>query len=83
MGTAARHTAARPVALIYQGSFFEVEFSREKNAPFGGYWEARTIKALLDAGYAVIAPRAPVELPGSPIPPVRPPSTKSLPTTPF
>ncbi|MFC6632480.1 extracellular medium-chain-length polyhydroxyalkanoate depolymerase [Microbulbifer taiwanensis] len=51
-----------PVALIYQGSFFEVEFSRKKNAPFGGYWEARTIKALLDAGYAVIAPRAPAEL---------------------
>lgn len=51
-----------PVALIYQGSIFEVEFSRKKNDPFGGYWEARTIKALLDAGYAVIAPRAPAEL---------------------
>ncbi|MEX1034246.1 MAG: hypothetical protein WDZ30_12855 [Cellvibrionaceae bacterium] len=51
-----------PVALMYQGALFEVEFSRHKNAAFGSYWEARTIKALLDAGYAVIAPRAAAEL---------------------
>ncbi len=51
-----------PVVLIYQGSLFPVEFSRKKNAPFGGYWEARTIKTLLDGGYAVIAPRAPADL---------------------
>lgn len=50
-----------PVALMYQGTGYPVEFSRKKNDPFGGYWEARTIKALLDAGYAVIAPRAPGE----------------------
>lgn len=47
-----------PVALVYQGSILPVEFSRTRNAAFGAYWEARTIKALLDAGYAVIAPRA-------------------------
>ncbi len=51
-----------PVVLIYQGSFLEVEFSRKKNDSFGAYWEARTIKALLDAGYAVIAPRAAADL---------------------
>ncbi len=51
-----------PVALVYQGSLFPVEFTRNSNAPFGGYYELKTIKALLDAGYAVIAPRAPLEL---------------------
>ncbi len=51
-----------PVALIYQGSIFPVEFTRDDNAPFGGFYEAKTIKTLLDNGYAVLAPRAPVEL---------------------
>lgn len=51
-----------PVALIYQGSIFPVEFSRNSSAPFGGFYELKTVKALLDAGYAVIAPRAPAEL---------------------
>lgn len=51
-----------PVALMYQGTGFPVEFSRKKYDAFGSYWEARTIKALLDAGYAVIAPRAAAEL---------------------
>jgi len=51
-----------PVALIYQGSIFQVEFTRTKAASFGGYYELKTIKKLLDSGYAVIAPRAPLEL---------------------
>lgn len=51
-----------PVAIIYQGSLFPVEFSRNSLAPFGGFYEAKTIKTLLDAGYAVLAPRAPAEL---------------------
>lgn len=51
-----------PVAVLYQGSILPVQFSREKNDSFGAYWEARTIKALLDAGYAVIAPRAAAEV---------------------
>ncbi|WP_163833721.1 extracellular medium-chain-length polyhydroxyalkanoate depolymerase [Spartinivicinus ruber] len=51
-----------PVVLIYQGSFFPVEFQRRKNDPFGGFYEAMLIKQLLDAGYAVIAPRAAINL---------------------
>ncbi|WP_116368789.1 plasmid partitioning protein [Parahaliea mediterranea] len=51
-----------PVALLYQGSIFPVAFTRDGNAPFGGLYEAKTIKTLLDAGYAVLAPRAPLEL---------------------
>lgn len=51
-----------PVVLIYQGSIFPVEFSRDTRAPFGGFYEAKVIKTLLDNGYAVLAPRAPAEL---------------------
>lgn len=51
-----------PVALIYQGTLFPVEFSRDTNAPFGGFYEAKVIKTLLDNGYAVLAPRAPANL---------------------
>ncbi|MBN7796499.1 extracellular medium-chain-length polyhydroxyalkanoate depolymerase [Parahaliea mediterranea] len=54
--------AGWPVVLLYQGSIFPVEFTRDTNAPFGGYYEAKTIKTLLDNGYAVLAPRAPLEL---------------------
>lgn len=51
-----------PVVLIYQGTGFPVEFTRKTNAPFGGYYEAKLIKKMLDNGYAVLAPRAPAEL---------------------
>lgn len=51
-----------PVALIYQGTAFPVEFTRNSNAPFGGFYETKTIKTLLDNGYAVLAPRAPIDL---------------------
>tara|TARA_R110001592_G_scaffold357416_1_gene660489 strand:- start:45439 stop:46269 length:831 start_codon:yes stop_codon:yes gene_type:complete len=51
-----------PVVLLYQGSLFPVEFSRNTNEPFGGFYETKTIKTLLDNGYAVLAPRAPAEL---------------------
>ncbi len=51
-----------PVAIIYQGSFTPVEFSRNINDDFGTYYEALTIKKLLDAGYAVLAPRAGIDL---------------------
>ncbi|BFM16810.1 hypothetical protein R50073_29930 [Maricurvus nonylphenolicus] len=51
-----------PVAIIYQGSIFPVEFTRTTKDPFGGFYEAKTIKELLDNGYAVLAPRAPLEL---------------------
>ncbi len=51
-----------PVALIYQGTLFPVEFNQDTRAPFGGFYETKVIKTLLDNGYAVLAPRAPAEL---------------------
>ncbi|MDE1460747.1 extracellular medium-chain-length polyhydroxyalkanoate depolymerase [Spartinivicinus poritis] len=51
-----------PVVIIYQGSFFPVEFRRLKDDPFGGFNEAVLIKQLLEAGYAVLAPRAAINL---------------------
>lgn len=51
-----------PVVVIYQGSFFPVEFTRTSDAPGGGIYEAKLIKTMLDNGYAVIAPRAAAEL---------------------
>lgn len=47
-----------PTVVLYQGSFFDVEFSRQKLMPFGGYNEIRLIQSLLDSGFAVVAPRA-------------------------
>lgn len=47
-----------PAVVIYQGSFFKVEFSRPKGMPFGGYNEIRLIEKLLNSGFAVIAPPA-------------------------
>lgn len=51
-----------PVAFVFQGSFFSVEFARESGLPFGGFNEIRLIQKLLDSGFAVLAPRAPVSL---------------------
>lgn len=52
-----------PVVLFFQGSFFgpKLMFAADANAPFGAYHLARTIKTLLDSGYAVIAPEAHAE----------------------
>lgn len=47
-----------PVAIIYQGTAEPVEFVRTSLSLFGTYYEAKTIKKLLDSGYAVLAPRA-------------------------
>ena len=47
-----------PAVVIYQGSFFPVEFTRNNLAPFGGYNEVRLIESLLNKGFAVIAPPA-------------------------
>lgn len=47
-----------PTVVIYQGSFFTVEFSRMEGMPFGGFNEIRLIQSLLDHGFAVIAPPA-------------------------
>lgn len=47
-----------PVVLLSQGSWFPVEFSRPSYLPFGGFNEVKLIRELLDHGFAVVAPRA-------------------------
>ncbi len=47
-----------PTVIIYQGSFFAVDFARNQGMPFGGFNEIRLIQSLLDHGFAVIAPPA-------------------------
>ncbi len=55
--------AGWPVVLIYQGSFFPLNnFTYYSNMPFGGYYQGKLIQALLEGGYAVIAPSAPADL---------------------
>ncbi len=55
--------AGWPVVLIYQGSFFALEdFDYDDRLPFGGYYEGKLVQALLDNGYAVVAPAAPADL---------------------
>lgn len=52
-----------PVVLFYQGSFFPLNnFLYYSNAPFGGWYEGKTIRKLLDNGFAVVAPSAPADL---------------------
>ncbi len=52
--------AGWPVVIFYQGSFFpgSGSFSANVADPFGAFQLTGTIKALLDRGYAVIAPDA-------------------------
>lgn len=49
-----------PVVLHFQGSFFtaDLTFSAAQAFPFGAYYQTMTVKALLDEGYAVLAPNA-------------------------
>jgi poly(3-hydroxyoctanoate) depolymerase len=49
-----------PVVIFFQGSFMPAvkAFSALRTDAFGGYSLALTTKALLDAGYAVVAPNA-------------------------
>ena len=49
-----------PVVVFFQGSFFSSgrTWSAEPGAGFGAYALVRTFAALLDAGYAVVAPEA-------------------------
>ncbi len=47
-----------PVVVLYQGSYFPVTFQSKADAYFGGYYRTKTIKTLLDNGYAVLAPMA-------------------------
>jgi len=50
--------AGWPVVFMFQGSFFSAthDFNAVSTDPFGAYYQALTLKALLDAGYAVLAP---------------------------
>ncbi|MEM7606147.1 MAG: hypothetical protein AAF411_12400 [Myxococcota bacterium] len=49
-----------PVVLIFQGSLFTagLNWIGIRPGPFGAYYQAETLKRLLDAGYAVITPEA-------------------------
>jgi dienelactone hydrolase len=49
-----------PVVLLFQGSFYgpPLMFEAAADGPHGSYHMALTIKRLLDAGYAVLAPAA-------------------------
>jgi len=49
-----------PVVLVFQGSLFTGELSWYgwEGAPFGALHQARTVKTLLDRGYAVLTPEA-------------------------
>jgi poly(3-hydroxyoctanoate) depolymerase len=49
-----------PVALFFQGAFFSPEtiFAADRGAAFGAVHQVGVTKALLDAGFAVIAPEA-------------------------
>ncbi|APR85029.1 Dipeptidyl aminopeptidase/acylaminoacyl-peptidase [Minicystis rosea] len=55
--------AGWPVVLLFQGSFYgpPLMFDGPAGGPHGVYHLALTIKSLLDAGYAVLAPAAHVE----------------------
>lgn len=58
LGTAP--AAGWPVAIFYQGSFIAGSqmFTADRGDAFGKYQATLTIKTLLDAGYAVLAPDA-------------------------
>ncbi|MDG9930162.1 MULTISPECIES: alpha/beta hydrolase-fold protein [unclassified Pseudomonas] len=48
-----------PVVLLFHGSLVQVNgFTYTANMPFGGLYQGMLIRALLDNGYAVIAPNA-------------------------
>lgn len=49
-----------PVAILFQGSLFSADtfWDADQNDGFGGYNQVLVTRALLDAGFAVIAPEA-------------------------
>ena len=57
--TGSAPSAGWPVALLFHGSLVRVSgFTYASDAPFGGYHQGELVRALLDSGYAVIAPNA-------------------------
>src|SRR2546421_362077 len=53
-------TGGWPTVLLFQGTGFsaELSFAGIQGEPFGAYYQTLTVKELLDAGFAVLAPRA-------------------------
>ncbi len=51
--------AGWPTVFLFQGSFFNagLSFHGSTGDPFGAYYQALTVKQLLDAGFAVLAPQ--------------------------
>ncbi len=51
-----------PVAILFQGSFFRAAWMWEAtpSEPFGAWYQTEVIGRLLDAGYAVVTPEAPL-----------------------
>jgi predicted esterase len=47
-----------PAVVMYQPSIFPTFWTAPDSTPAGAYYQVQTIQALLDAGYAVIAPPA-------------------------
>ena len=57
--TGSAPSAGWPVALLFHGSLVRVTgFTYASDAPFGGYHQGELVRALLDSGFAVIAPNA-------------------------
>jgi poly(3-hydroxybutyrate) depolymerase len=48
-----------PTVLLFQGTFFNsgLSFHGTSGQPFGAYYQALTVKQLLDAGFAILAPQ--------------------------
>lgn len=48
-----------PVVVLFQGSFFSADtfWDSTPGAPYGGWFQAHVLAALLDAGFAVITPK--------------------------
>lgn len=47
-----------PTVLYYQGSFQEASLHWPKGTRFGGYYESKMLKALVENGFAIVIPRA-------------------------
>lgn len=51
-----------PVVVYYQGSIFKSSFDWPEWAPMGGFYESQTLRNLVNAGFAVVVPRATLNL---------------------
>lgn len=51
-----------PTVIAFQGSFFPAElyFTSDSSMAFGGEYQGQTVRALLEQGFAVVAPEAQV-----------------------